>query len=143
MPQVTRGKKFWPFRCVKCSNVKILEEGWHTCECGGDMRCKGQVGWEPNQGVVGDDIPGGYVMEHLYPGRKVYSHTEHRAVIEQYNRENKTNWRISDYGNTGLTDQHFIKSAGMYVDLRTKEQRQQEMAEFLGLTLEDYQAQFS
>lgn len=35
-------------------------------------------------GVVDDSIPGGYVMEHVEPGRKVYSQSELRAVLASH-----------------------------------------------------------
>lgn len=33
--------------------------------------------------VIGDDIPGGMVLEHVEPGRKVYSNSELRRVLKQ------------------------------------------------------------
>lgn len=35
-------------------------------------------------GVIPDDIPGGLVMEHVEPGRKVYSKTELKRVLAQH-----------------------------------------------------------
>lgn len=34
--------------------------------------------------VIPDEIPGGYVMEHVEPGRKVYSNSELRAVLASH-----------------------------------------------------------
>ena len=34
--------------------------------------------------VIPDDIPGGYIMEHVEPGRKVYSNSELRAVLASH-----------------------------------------------------------
>lgn len=110
------------------------------CECGGAF-AEAQHDLKPVEGAIGDDIPGGMVMEHLYPGRKVYSHTEHRAVIEEYNKANGTKWRLSDYGWVGVRDQHLKRESG-YADLRTKEERVAQMAEFLGLTVEEYHRKF-
>lgn len=31
--------------------------------------------------VIGDDIPGGLIIEHIFPGRKVYSKSELKRVI--------------------------------------------------------------
>lgn len=38
-------------------------------------------------GVLDDSIPGGYVMEHVEPGRKVYSKSELRAVLASHGYE--------------------------------------------------------
>lgn len=111
------------------------------CECGGFLAEESQA-LTPVEGVLGDDIPGGLVMEHLYPGRKVYSHTEHKEVIKQFNKENGTEYRLSDYGWVGIRDQHLKQESGLTVDLRTQEERILEMAQFLGMSVETYRQTF-
>lgn len=142
MPQVTKGRVFKPYtlHCDRCDAQKTLllwdgDTYESNCPCGGEFRDANYT-LKKVEGVVGDDIPGGMIMEHVEPGRKVYSRTELNQVLAKHG------WRVSDYGWTGMTDQHMIKSSGLYVDLRSKEQRQREMAEFLGLSFEEYLAKF-
>lgn len=95
--------------------------------------------------VIGDDIPGGMVMEHIEPGRKVYSKTELKQVLANHRSEMWPNGcRLSENGWCGETDQHLKRWISVPWDMNvTREQRQRMMADHLGMTLEEYQQQFS
>lgn len=76
--------KEWRLECLRCHRL-TKHLGWshegfpELCECGGLLAPE-----LPNRrvdGVIPDDIPGGVVMEHVEPGRKVYSRTELKAVL--------------------------------------------------------------
>ena len=57
--------------CEKCH--KVLEVGdWPWCP-----HAKGE------SAAISDDIPGGLVMEHVEPGRKVYSKSELKRVLKE------------------------------------------------------------
>lgn len=51
-------------------------------ECGAPT----ERAWLPKStaAVHGDDIPGGFVFEHIVPGHKVYSQTEKRRFLEKH-----------------------------------------------------------
>jgi hypothetical protein len=56
-----------------------------TCTTCGEPVEVGTWPWCPHgkaaSGVIPDDIPGGLVMDHVEPGRKVYSRTELKQVL--------------------------------------------------------------
>lgn len=117
-------------RCDKCHQV--LEVGsWPFCPHASGV-----------SGVIPDDLPGGMVMEHVEPGRKVYSRTELKQVLANHRSEVfPRGCELSEYGWTGPNDRYFTRSEG-WADFRTKDQRIEEMARFLGLTVEEYHLRF-
>lgn len=58
--------------CPKCAHVVRVSD-WPWCPHG-----KGQ------SAAISDDIPGGMVMEHVEPGRKVYSKSELKRVLNSH-----------------------------------------------------------
>lgn len=56
-------------KCEKCGQF---------LQVGGWPFCPHPMG---NNAVFADDIPGGLIMEHVFPGRKVYSKSELKRVL--------------------------------------------------------------
>lgn len=139
--------KEWALECTDCrAKEKFL--GWDRdlprgCECGG---CKWpEVELKRAHGIIPDDIPGGMVMEHVEPGRKVYSKTELKQVLADHRSDNwPSGCRLSENGWCGETDQHLKRMVAVPWDMQvTREDRQKMMAEHLGMTLEAYQEAFA
>jgi|SRR6516225_4114733 hypothetical protein len=93
--------KQWRFECTECHQITKhicwdadLATFDPTCPCGGHLFPEHAL--KPNAGVVGDDIPGGLVMEHVEPGRKVYSRTELKARLARKGYQLSDGWREGD-----------------------------------------------
>lgn len=78
-----------PFYDRKCSNGHEKQDSYEPvttpflpCEtCGAPT----ERVWLSKAGhVIADDIPGGMVLEHVVPGRKVYSQTELRRLLKEH-----------------------------------------------------------
>jgi hypothetical protein len=106
--------KEWRLGCLSCHHV-TKKLAWSTeiseiaCEvCGGETFPEAilkRVG-----GVIPDDIPGGMVMEHIEPGRKVYSRTELKAVLAAHRSDMFPNGcELSENGWCGPTDKHLSR----------------------------------
>lgn len=73
--------------CESCEHLKIdcLEPITFppvACEkCGGNTK---RVFTVRANSVIGDDIPGGFVFDHVVPGLKVYSQSEKRRVLKEH-----------------------------------------------------------
>lgn len=118
------------FFCQKCGQ-ELVHGSWPFCPHG-----KG------NSAVRPDDIPGGLVMEHVEPGRKVYSVTELKKVLKDHRSETWPNGcRLSERGWRGHTDQH-LRRWDAIPPIYSQEERRAQMAEHLGLTIEEYNRQF-
>jgi hypothetical protein len=88
--------------------------------------------------VVADDIPGGFVLEHVEPGRRVYSQSELRAVLASHGYAQHVE-HVPQKGSD--KSRHTVRWTSVpYTP--TAEHQRREMAKFLGLTDEQYAAQF-
>lgn len=66
--------------CPKCE-TELKVGDWPFCPHGRGA-----------SGAIGDDIPGGMVMEHVEPGRKVYSKSELKRVLAA------KGWKLTESG---------------------------------------------
>lgn len=71
--------------------------------------------------VISDEIVGGMVMDHVFPGRKVYSKRELKDLIAT------KGWRLAD-GTTEANHAKFLKERGEYAG-DTQKQRDRERLE--------------
>lgn len=139
--------KEWRLECVQCCHITKFV-GWSNliteqpCEaCGGQTLPEKLL--ERVRGVIADDIPGGMVMEHVEPGRKVYSRTELKQVLAAHRSERfPEGCSLSENGWCGPTDQFLSRWSAVPDMTTTHEERQQQMADWLGMTLADYQEAF-
>lgn len=132
--------KEWRLHCQSCresvKHLGWLHEAFPRCKCGGVLSEDRPL--RKSEHVIPDDIPGGLVMEHVCPGRKVYSRSELNQVLME-----NGGWRVSDYGWTGPTEQVYSRWTGTpSAMVSTQEERRASMAAHLGLTLEEFERKF-
>ena len=100
--------KNWRLECTTCHQI-TTHMGWDSeqeqfpqqCECGGALieeYLLKRVG-----GVIPDDLPGGMVLEHIEPGRKIYSRSELKLFLKQ------RGYQLTDCWSGSPTDQHMSR----------------------------------
>jgi len=78
---------FYDRKCTVCQAVKIdsyepITTPFLACEACGEPT---ERVWTSRASAVrGDEIPGGFVFDHVVPGLKVYSETEKRRVLKEH-----------------------------------------------------------
>lgn len=102
--------KEWRLECDGCHQI-TKHLGWENGEFPTDCACGGHLHPEHRyrrvDGVVPDDIPGGMVMEHVCPGRRVYSRTELKQVLAS------KGFMIHEGGWAGPNDRYFTRGSGV------------------------------
>ena len=114
--------------CEKCQ-AEVLVSDWPFCPHG-----------RGKSNVIDDEID--LVMDHIEPGRRVRSKTELRKVLNDHRSDMFPHGaRLKEDGWVGVHDQH-LKQWVAIPSMVSQEKRREDMAYFLGLTLEEFDRQF-